>query len=116
MGWTSWNTLGCFASQADMEAQIDALGTNGLHDYGYNRASLDDCWQACGAGVNGSFHDADGAPIVDEQIVVSRHLANSVRIYRRSDVQTLSCSPYCESSFKNEAETTSEAEMRRYSE
>ena len=60
--------------------------------------------------------DNDGAPIVDEQIVVSRHLANSVRIYRRSDVQTLSCSPYCESSFKNEAETTSEAEMRRYSE
>ena len=56
--------------------------------------------------------DIDGVPIVDEQIVVSRHFANSVRIYRRSDVQTLSCTPYCESSFKNEAELRSENEMR----
>lgn len=55
--------------------------------------------------------DADGVPIVDEQIVVSRHFANSVRIYRRSDVQTLSCTPYCESSFKSEAEQRSEGEM-----
>ena len=56
--------------------------------------------------------DVDGVPSVDEQIVVSRHFANSVRIYRRSDVQTLSCTPYCESSFKNEAEQRSETEMR----
>ena len=54
--------------------------------------------------------DADGVPIVDEQIVVSRHFANSVRISRRSDVQTLSCTPYCESSFKSEAEQRSEGE------
>ena len=57
--------------------------------------------------------DQDGAPIVDEQVVVSRHFANSVRIYRRADVQTLSCSPYCEAAFKNPAEASSEAEMRR---
>lgn len=56
--------------------------------------------------------DVDGVPIVDEQIVVSRHVANSVRIYRRADVQTLSCTPYCESSFKNAAEVRSENEMR----
>lgn len=55
--------------------------------------------------------DQDGNPIVDEQIVVSRHFANSVRVYRRSDVQTLSCTPFCESSFKNEAERLSEMEM-----
>ena len=55
--------------------------------------------------------DQDGAPIVDEEIVVSRHFTNSVRVYRRANVQTLSCSPYCESSFKNEAEQRSEAEM-----
>ncbi|MGD9913978.1 MAG: pilus assembly protein N-terminal domain-containing protein [Rhizobiaceae bacterium] len=57
--------------------------------------------------------DADGSPIVDEQVVVTRHTANSVRVYRRANVQTLSCSPYCESSFKTEAERTSEAEMGR---
>jgi hypothetical protein len=42
---------------------------------------------------------------------VSRHDANSVRIYRRAEVQTLSCTPYCESAYKNEAEKTSEQEM-----
>lgn len=55
--------------------------------------------------------DRDGNAIVDEQIVVSRHFVNSVRVYRRSDVQTLSCTPYCESAFKSEAERTSEMEM-----
>lgn len=56
--------------------------------------------------------DQDGVPIVDEQIVVARQTANSVRIYRRSDIQTLSCTPYCESSYKTAAEAQSEAEMR----
>lgn len=56
--------------------------------------------------------DQDGVPIVDEQVVVSRQAANSVRIYRRADIQTLSCSPYCESSYKSEAEQLSEAEMQ----
>jgi Flp pilus assembly secretin CpaC len=55
--------------------------------------------------------DIDGNPIVDEQVTVVRQTASSVRIYRRADIQTLSCTPYCESSFKTEAERTSEAEM-----
>ena len=55
--------------------------------------------------------DAEGAPIVDEEIVVSRHFANSVRVYRRSDVQTLSCTPYCEGAFKSDAARPSAAEL-----
>ena len=55
--------------------------------------------------------DKEGNAIVDEQIVVSRHFVNSVRVYRRSEVQTLSCTLYCESAFKSEAERTSEMEM-----
>jgi len=55
--------------------------------------------------------DADGGPIIDEQITVGRHAASSVRIYRRANVQTLSCTPYCESSYKSDAERVSEAEM-----
>lgn len=55
--------------------------------------------------------DSDGAPIVDEQIFVTRQDARSVRIYRRAQVQTLSCTPLCESSYKSEAERTSEVEM-----
>ncbi|BCH28063.1 hypothetical protein MesoLjLc_78650 [Mesorhizobium sp. L-8-10] len=55
--------------------------------------------------------DKEGSPIVDEQVIVSRHDPLSVRIYRRSHVQTLSCTPYCESSYKGDAERTSENEM-----
>jgi Flp pilus assembly secretin CpaC len=55
--------------------------------------------------------DAEGSPIVDEQIYVTRQDDRSVRIYRRSEVQTLSCTPLCESSYKTDAERQSEAEM-----
>jgi len=55
--------------------------------------------------------DGDGVAIVDEQVIVSRHDPLSVRIYRRSEVQTLSCTPFCESSYKSDAERTSEDEM-----
>ncbi len=57
--------------------------------------------------------DSDGAPIMDEQVTVARQTASTVRIYRRSDVQTMSCTPYCESSHKNSAEQRSEDELRR---
>ncbi|MDX8444152.1 MULTISPECIES: pilus assembly protein N-terminal domain-containing protein [Mesorhizobium] len=55
--------------------------------------------------------DSDGSPIIDEQVTVVRQAASSVRIYRRAEVQTMSCTPYCESSYKSEAERTSETEM-----
>lgn len=40
--------------------------------------------------------DRDGAAIVDEQVLVSRSSANAVNVYRRAELQALSCSPYCE--------------------
>ena len=55
--------------------------------------------------------DQEGSPIVDEQVTVVRQDASSVRIYRRASVQTMSCTPYCESSFKSESAKASEAEM-----
>jgi len=55
--------------------------------------------------------DEGGSPIIDEQVTVTRQAASSVRIYRRAEVQTMSCSPYCESAYKTEAEKTSEAAM-----
>jgi Flp pilus assembly secretin CpaC len=55
--------------------------------------------------------DETGAPIVDERVTVTRSSASSVRIYRRAAVQTLSCAPYCESSYKSDAERMSESEM-----
>ena len=55
--------------------------------------------------------DQEGSPSVDAQVTVVRQAASSVRIYRRAEVQTMSCTPYCESSYKSEAEKSSEAEM-----
>ncbi len=55
--------------------------------------------------------DQEGSPIIDEQVTVVRQTASSVRIYRRASVQTMSCTPYCESSYKSESEKTSETEM-----
>lgn len=55
--------------------------------------------------------DETGAPIIDEQVQVSRSTASTLRIYRRASVQTLSCTPYCESSYKTDAERQSEADM-----
>jgi hypothetical protein len=56
--------------------------------------------------------DADGAPIVDEEIFVTRGDAKSVRVFRRTDIQTLSCTPNCESAYKSDAERTSESELK----
>ncbi|WP_296747171.1 pilus assembly protein N-terminal domain-containing protein [Mesorhizobium sp.] len=55
--------------------------------------------------------DQEGSPIIDEQVTVVRQAASSVRIYRRAEVQTMSCTPYCESAYKTEAEKASETEM-----
>ena len=37
-----------------------------LADLGYLNCGLDDNWQQCGAGVGGSFHDAQGNPIINK--------------------------------------------------
>ncbi|HEY5818833.1 MAG TPA: pilus assembly protein N-terminal domain-containing protein [Mesorhizobium sp.] len=53
----------------------------------------------------------DGTPIVDQRVSVSRDSASTVRIYRRAQIQTLYCAPYCESAFKSPAEGGSDADM-----
>ncbi|UGX85286.1 pilus assembly protein N-terminal domain-containing protein [Phyllobacterium meliloti] len=55
--------------------------------------------------------DADGGAIVDDHVLVSRSVANTVRVYRRAAVQTLSCSPFCETSQKTDAEKKSDTEI-----
>lgn len=52
--------------------------------------------------------DKKGQAIVDQQVTVSRQESGSVRIYRRAQMQTLSCTPYCEGAYRNEAEQQSE--------
>lgn len=43
--------------------------------------------------------DKEGAPIVDQQISVSRDEEQTVRVYRRSDVDTYHCTPVCETAY-----------------
>ena len=70
LGWRSWNAYGGSVTQEKMEAVMEAFvdDTKGfsLKSLGYEFIGLDDGWQLCGAGVNGSFHTARGDPIVDK--------------------------------------------------
>jgi len=76
MGWRSWNCYGGNIDQQKMTATIDAISAttrqvNGkptsLLQLGYERVGLDDNWQLCNAGINGSFHDQDGHPLINKQ-------------------------------------------------
>lgn len=40
--------------------------------------------------------DVEGNPIVDQTLVVKGHETNTVRIYRRSQRETMACAPVCE--------------------
>jgi Flp pilus assembly secretin CpaC len=48
--------------------------------------------------------DAQGNAIVDEMVMVSRSNENSMRIYRGTQIQTLSCTPNCENAYKSAGE------------
>eukprot|EP00039_Didymoeca_costata_P002752 m.62306 g.62306 ORF g.62306 m.62306 type:complete len:741 (+) comp11502_c0_seq2:165-2387(+) len=71
MGWSSWYSFGASVTQSDMEATFAKLANasvmpgdgRSLVDVGYVYANLDDGYQACRSGVNGSFHDKNGHPI-----------------------------------------------------
>jgi len=74
LGWRSWNAWGNRVSQQNMEASIDALvaknwtvdgQTVSLADVGYAAAGIDEGWEGCGKGVNGTQHDAQGNPVIN---------------------------------------------------
>jgi alpha-galactosidase len=65
LGWRSWNCFKLLVDQPKILEQVDALVESGLLAAGYKEIGIDDGWQACGAGINGSAHDADGLPLVN---------------------------------------------------
>ena len=70
MGWRSWNFMKQNVSQERILQQVAAVtasrnGKPSLLELGYNHVGIDDGWQACGAGVNHSFHNATGYPIIN---------------------------------------------------
>ena len=82
-GWSAWNTYSFHPTQQLVEASMRALAQprdwrgrvadasiagglqKSLVDLGYVQANLDDAWQGCRAGVNRSFHDKAGNPLVN---------------------------------------------------
>lgn len=60
-----------------MEATIDAMtakvwtiagvANRSLLDAGYSSAGVDEGWEGCGKGVNGSQHDANGDPVINSK-------------------------------------------------
>ena len=72
-GWNTWNGFrqdpsynqALLAGVVEgLLAPIPGLGYS-LRDAGYNFTLLDQGWEACGSGVGGSYHDAQGRPLVN---------------------------------------------------
>jgi hypothetical protein len=71
MGWRSWNCFYADIDDAKIRAQVDALvkprdeaGTS-LLSLGYRSIGIDEGWEGCKLGVNGTVHYANGTPAVD---------------------------------------------------
>lgn len=78
MGWRSWNQFGSDISQdlfennimpglTDKSRMVDGKPTS-LLELGYNRMGMDDGWQACYTGINKTFHDKDGNPLINKTL------------------------------------------------
>ena len=51
-----------------MRANMDALVDLGLSDLGYTRAGIDEGWEGCGDGVNGTQHFVNGTPATNPKL------------------------------------------------
>ena len=63
LGWRSWNAYGGGVTQEKMEAAADAMADTSrrvggaptsLKDLGYDMIGIDEGWEGCGLGVNGT--------------------------------------------------------------
>lgn len=55
--------------------------------------------------------DEAGQPIIDEQVSVSRDTTDSVRVFRRARIETLHCSPVCETAYQTKEEKESSMDI-----
>jgi hypothetical protein len=94
-GWRSWNAWESDVTQTKMDAVLDALtapraiwnGSNvSLLQLGFNRVGIDEGWEQCGAGVNGSFNDKNCVPLTsrsrfpDMPSLVKKHHAAGAKL------------------------------------
>ena len=71
-GVRTWNSVRQDINQTFLQSQVDGLlapiggGARGsLVAAGDRAVGIDDAWEACGAGVNGSYHNSSGWPLVN---------------------------------------------------
>jgi hypothetical protein len=71
----SWNQYGAQIDQnifenvtipglVDKSRDVDGKPTS-LLELGYNHMGMDDGWQACYTGINKTFHDKNGQPLIN---------------------------------------------------
>ena len=76
MGWRSWNAFGNHIYQQTIMDAIDAItaknwsvdgeaGLVSLADVGYASVGIDEGWEGCGMGVNGTQHYINGTPVIN---------------------------------------------------
>ena len=89
LGWRSWNAFGNRITQAMMLAAADALvaknrtikgiyGNVSLCGIGYCDIGVDEGWEGCGAGVNGTQHEADGTPTIDSDFPDTKKMVDEI--------------------------------------
>ena len=66
--------------------------------------------------TNSVVLDGSGTPIFDEMIAVTRDQLSTLRIFRRANIETLSCEPFCEAAYLTQAEIESARERARVNE
>jgi len=76
MGWRSWNAFGNRITDAIIREAIDSITAKNwtvdgkvisLADFGYDSVGIDEGWEGCGAGINGTQHDAKGNPTINSK-------------------------------------------------
>ncbi len=69
-GARTWNSVRSEINQSYLSSAVEGLfaplpGGGSLFSAGFTDLGIDDGWEACGAGVNGSYHDGGGRPLIN---------------------------------------------------
>lgn len=76
MAWRSWNQFFAGITQEIIEEHVTAISARNrtvdgkltsLLDIGYGTVGVDEGWEGCKMGVNGTQHDAAGRPVVNRK-------------------------------------------------
>jgi hypothetical protein len=58
------NTIGAISAKV---WTVGGKNNVSLQDVGYNAVGVDEGWEGCGQGVNGTQHDAKGNPVINSK-------------------------------------------------